>query len=567
MAATAFVELSIILVITVLVTALTRLLRQPAIIGYIVAGVLAGPLFFNVINSTDTLSTFSHIGVALLLFFVGINLNPKVIKEVGKVAFVTGIGQVVFTSGVGFIIVYALGFDFMTSLFMAVALAFSSTIVIMKLLSDRNELDSLHGKISIGFLIVQDFIAIIILLLASSMSGGVAVASTTLGTILKGVAAMIVLFFVTQKVLPSMTHGIARNQEFLLLFSITWCFAIAALFYQIGFSLEAGALLAGIALSLSPYHLEISAKLKPIRDFFLVLFFVLLGSQMVFANVLSNIWLIVGLSIFVLIGNPIIVMILMGLLGYTKRSGFMAGLAVAQISEFSFIIISMGIMYGQVSAEVLSLITAVGLITFAGSAYMIMYASQLYGFLAPFISIFERSGKKVDEHKYHKDHPHDIIMFGYNRIGGDLLHSLRQLKKKFLVIDYNPDTINELLAQKVECRYGDANDIEMLNNLNFRDAKMVISTIPLLDTNVLIINKVREQNKDVVIAVVSHEIDDSVLLYEKGANYVIQPHMLGGKHFSTMIEKNKLEPDAFLQERIEHIEHLKKRNKKPRHKR
>lgn len=551
-----FVELSKILIVTIVITGFMRFLKQPAIIGYILSGIIAGPFVFNIINSTNTLTAFSQIGIALLLFLVGLNLNPKVIKDVGKIALITGLGQVIFTATIGFIISKLLGVSTINSLYIAIALSFSSTIIIMKLLSDKRDLESLYGRISIGFLIVQDFIAIGILLIISSLNNGTNLTSLAIESILKGVGGILVLFILTVYLILPLTKIIARSQELLLLFSISWCFAIATVFHYLNFSIEAGALLAGMTLSLSPYHYEISSKLKPLRDFFLILFFIMLGSQMVFSNLYQNMGLILTFSFFVLIGNPIIVMTLMGLLGYTKRNSFLAGLTVAQISEFSLIVVALGVSVGHVTNEILSLVTAVGLITFAGSTYMILYSNKLYPILSKYLTIFERKGKKVDEHKYHKDEDYEIILVGYNRIGFDILESLKKIKKKFMIIDYDPEVIAKLSKEGYDCRYGDADDLELLNELNFSKVKMVISTIPLTDTNLLLINKVKEENKKAIIAVISHHIDDAVRLYDNGATYVLMPHFLGGKHFSTMIENNKLNINKFLKEKIEHMAHL-----------
>jgi Kef-type K+ transport system membrane component KefB/Trk K+ transport system NAD-binding subunit len=558
---TIFIELSKILAITIVVTGIIRLLKQPAIMGYILSGIIAGPVVFDIINSTDTLAAFSQIGVALLLFFVGLNLNPKVIKDVGKISLITGIGQVLFTSSIGFIIALMMGFTPITSLYISVALAFSSTIIIMKLLSDKKDLESLYGRISVGFLIIQDFVAIFILLILSSFSGGDNLAKVAIETTLKGIGSILVLFVLTLYVLPHLTKIIARSQEFLLLFSISWCFFVASVFHYLNFSIEAGALLAGITLSMSPYHFEISSKMKPLRDFFLILFFIMLGSDMIFSNIIDNIGIILFLSVFVLVGNPLIVMVLMGSFGYTRRNSFLAGLTVAQISEFSLIVVTMGVSLGHVSREILSIVTVIGLITFAGSTYMIMYSNQLYNILSKYLKIFERKGKKVDEHKYHEHDDHEIILFGYNRIGFDVLESLNKIKKKFLIIDYDPEIINQLSQQGYDCRYGDANNSELLNEINYKKIKMVISTIPLIDTNLLIINKVLQENKDIIVVVVSHQIDEAEKLYESGATYVIMPHFLGGKYFSTMIAKNKLSMANFVKEKIMHIEHLGERKK------
>ena len=398
-----FIELSTIIVIAVVVSYITRLLKQPLIIGYIGSGILVSPYFLNIVSSTDAISTFSQIGVALLLFMVGLNLNPKMVKDVGKVALITGLGQVLFTSVIGFLICKTLGFSVIESVYIAVALTFSSTIIIMKLLTDRGDVGTLYGRISMGFLIIQDIVAIFILMIVPSTAQPASLAWLAFETVIKGLSLAIILFLFGLYILPTIVKSIAKSQEFLLLFSIGWCMAVASLFHFLNFSIEVGALLAGVALSLSPFRFEISSKMKPLRDFFIVLFFILLGSQMVFSNINDFIIPIILLSAFILIGNPLIVMILMGALGYTKRNSFLAGLTVAQISEFSLILIMMGVSMGQLSNEILSFVTIIGLITIAGSTYFIIYSDKIYPRIAPLLSIFERAGPKVDEHRHDKD--------------------------------------------------------------------------------------------------------------------------------------------------------------------
>jgi Trk K+ transport system NAD-binding subunit len=290
---------------------------------------------------------------------------------------------------------------------------------------------------------------------------------------------------------------------------------------------------------------------------------------MIFTNISQYIIPIIIFSIFILIGNPLIVMVLMGLLGYTKRNSFLAGLTVAQISEFSLILVALGVKVGHLTTDILSLVTIIGLITIAGSTYLILYANKIYPYLSKYLGIFERKGKKVDEHRYQKDGIYDIILFGYDRIGYDILESFKKIKKKFLVIDYNPETITKLAKEGFDCKYGDADDSELLNELNFSKIKMVVSTVHNLDTNLLLINKIRESNKKAIITVVSHQIDEAIKLYDAGATYVLMPHFLGGHHVSTMIEEHGLNLNKFLKEKIAHIEHLRKRkeagHEHPRH--
>ncbi len=553
-----FIELSIIICITVLIAGIMRLLKQPLIIGYIFAGIVVSPYFLNIVQSTETIKVFSQIGVALLLFIIGLSLSPKIIKEVGKVSLITGIGQIIFTSFFGFLISRLLGFSVIVSLYIAIALTFSSTIIIMKLLSDKKDLEKLYGKISIGFLLVQDIFVIILLMVISSFSGNLSLDSLSFGSILSGILLIVGFILISVYVLPILSKFFAKSQEFLFLFSIGWGMGLAALFYSIGFSMEIGALVAGIALSMSPFHYEISSKMRPLRDFFVILFFILLGSQMVFGNISSLLIPAIIFSLFILIGNPLIVMILMGLLGYKKKVSFQAGFTVAQISEFSLILIALGVSSGHLTGEILSLVTIVGLITISGSTYLILYSDKIYPYLSKYLSIFER--KKVRETEQ-KSKDYDILLLGYNRIGYDLLESFKKLKKKSLVIDYNPETILGLSKKGVECRYGDLDDEEFLSELNLTKTKMIISTIPEFETNLLIIKKIRQKNKKSVVIVVSHNIEEANLLYDSGATYVIMPHFLGGIHASMMINKYGLNLNRFLDEGKKHRKQLKiKRN-------
>jgi Kef-type K+ transport system membrane component KefB/Trk K+ transport system NAD-binding subunit len=552
-----FIELSIIIAITVLIAGIMKLLKQPLIIGYILTGIIVSPYFLNIVKSTETISVFSQIGVTFLLFIVGISLSPKVIREVGKVSLVTGLGQIVFTSLIGFLIGRLFGFSVIVSIYIAIALTFSSTIIIMKLLSDKKDTERLYGKISIGFLLVQDIVAIILLMIVSSFSGGLNLHEFSIKSLIMGILVLGGLILISIYLLPKLSKFFAKSQEFLFLFSIGWGMGLAALFYYLGFSMEIGALMAGVALSLSPFHYEISSKLRPLRDFFVILFFILLGSQMVFGTINKIIVPAIIFSIFILVGNPLIVMILMGVLGYKKKIGFQAGFTVAQISEFSFILIALGVSVGHLTGEVLSLVTIVGLITISGSTYLIMYSDKIYPYLSKYLGIFER--KKLIE-KEKEPGNYDAVLFGYNRIGYDLLQSFKKLNSKYLVVDYDPNTIAELSKRKIECRYGDVDDEEFISELNLVETKMIVSTIPEFETNLLLIDKIRQINKKAIIITISHNIEEAHELYKHGATYVIMPHFLGGSHASKMIDEYKLDMKKFLKEKEKHIKYLK--NKK-----
>ena len=556
-----FVQLSIIIILAVIISGVMKLLKQPLIIGYIITGILAGPLFLNIVKPHDVIATLSQFGIVFLLFIAGLSLNPRVLKSVGKVSLITGLGQILFTTLVGFLIAKLLGFSDTVAMYIAIALTFSSTIIIVKLLSDKGDLQTLYGRIALGFLIVQDIVAILILMIISSLNGKADIVSFVIKTILTGIGLLGFIGFLSIYILPRIIKVVAKSQEFLLLFSIGWLLFLAIVFHYLNFSVEIGALLAGISLSISPYHFEIKSRMSVLRDFFILFFFVLLGSQMSFMNVSQFLIPILVFSIFILVGNPLIVMILMGLLKYTKRTGFLAGLTVAQISEFSLILIALGVKVAHVPNEILSMVTAIGLVTIFASTYMIIHANKLYCYLSKYLSIFERKGRKIDDHIHHKGRNYDIILFGCNRIGFSLLKSLKKLGKNLLIIDYDPEIITCLAKKGYECRYGDANDIEFLNKLNFSKTKMIISTIPDIETNLLLIRKIKEVNKKAIIIIVSHQIEEALKLYESGATYVIMPYFLGGQHVSTLIEKYGMNLDKFLEEKSKQIAHLKTRIK------
>ena len=548
-----FVQISIIIAIVLVVSFVMRLLRQPLIIGYIISGVIIGPFFLNIISMNETMQLFSDFGIAFLLFIVGLHLSPKVIKEVGKISLITGVGQVLFTSLFGYFIALAFGFSPLTSIYIAIALTFSSTIIITKLLSDKGDLDSLYGKISIGFLLVQDFIAILILIIVSSLSSGSNLVSSVGFTILKGVVLTAIIISISIFVLPKTQKFFARSQEFLFVFAIAWGLGLASLFYYAGLTLEVGALIAGVVLSVSPYSLEMSSKLKPLRDFFVISFFLLIGSNMILIGFSKVILPALVFSLFILIGNPLIVMALMGVFGYTKRTGFMAGLTVAQISEFSLILIALGIKVGHLSPEILSFITFIGLFTIAGSTYMIINSNKLYKKMSGFISIFERKEVRK-ERKIGKKY--DAILFGYNRIGFSILRELKKIKRKYLVVDFNPEVISVLSKFRIPSIYGDAYDTDFLEELPLDKLKIAVSTIPDFDTNVILIKSIRSVNSNAVIIARAHQIEEALELYNKGADYVLTPHFLGGEYVAKMISNFYTDKKDYETEKKKHLKML-----------
>lgn len=543
-----------ILIIVALVISLTiRFLKQPLIIAYIITGIVIAliPAYFS--TNTEFFSLFSQFGITFLLFIVGLHLNPKILKEVGGISFIVGILQIIITAIVSFFLSIKLGFDIKTSFYIASALTFSSTILVTKILSDKQDLDSLYGKISVGILILQDFVVLIVLIFLPYIAKFISPSLISGKSILYILITLFLMLIFTIFALPRITRYVAKNQELLFLFSISWCFLFVSIFYKLGLGMEIGALIAGMTLSTSQYRVEISSKVKPLRDFFLIIFFISLGLQLSGVSFASIIKISLILSAFVIIFKSLLMLILFGLFGYTKRTGFLTGISISQISEFSFIIAAMGVSLNQISKEVFSIIILVGIITIFVSTYLMYYDYWLYNKLSRFLSIFERKNLK-EKTKHKKDY--DYILLGYNRTGFSLLKAFTKISKNFVVIDFNPEIVKKLSYEKINCIYGDAEDIEMLNEINMDKAKLIVSTIPDIDSTTLLIDTIKQKNKNAIIIVTARQIMEALKFYDLGADYVILPHFLGGQHTAEIIEKFKTDKKDYEIEKKNQIKEL-----------
>ncbi len=551
-----FIEICIVLSLATAVSFLMKLLKQPLIVGYILTGIIAGPYGLNILHAKETLELFSKFGVTILLFIIGIHLSPKVIRELGRTSFLVGIGQIIFTSIVGFGIAFFLGLDKIAALYVAIALTLSSTIIILKLISDKGDTHKLYSKLTISLLIIQDLVATFVLLLITSFSHSdeVSVGQSFLPTLLKTLAMVGIFAIVIKFIVPKLMQFASKSQELLFLFSLTWGLGVAYVSTLVGLSIEVGALIAGVAISSSEFAEEISSKLQPLRDFFIVLFFIFLGSHMVLNFTTQDLIPILILSAFVLIGNPIILIIIMNLLGYHKKTSYMAGMAIAQISEFSLILATLGMQVGHLSQETVTLITIVGLITISGSSYMIMYSENVYPYVKKLLEFLElrKNNKEINEKKT----KYDVYLFGFNRSGNDLLSTFKDMSYKTAVVDFDPDTKDRLPNNFKHFFYGDASDFEFLQKLNFKDAQLIVSTLPVNEDNALLIKQAKISNSEVVILVYAHTKKDALAYYELGADYVILPHHIGVKHASMLIKKTGISTNSFKRRKTLHLKEL-----------
>ncbi len=531
-----FFEITIVIFIAAILSIFFRFLKQPSILAFIATGIIVGPLGPFQFQNDDLMRSLASIGVTLLLFMIGLELNLKELRLVGKNALIAGALQMIFTASLGSLIAIFLGFSELTSAYIGIALAFSSTILVIKLLSDKRDLKSLYGKITVGILLVQDLVAIFILIILSTFSPNGSEISVS--QLFLALIKIIVLFgwviVLSREVLPRLLNVIARSSESLFLFSLAWVFGIAALVTSplIGFSIEIGGLLAGIALASTIESYQIITKIKPLRDFFLTIFFVTLGMEIVFTNASEIIIPIIVLSTFVLFVSPLIVMIILGLLRYKKRTSFFTSLSLAQISEFSLIMLYLGNKVGHVSSDVVSTITFVGVITFVVSTYFIIHTNKLYRIFMPYLGIFERKSAEA-ENKIEEMRDH-IILIGANRMGEGILNALINKKKKFVVVDFDPEIIEKLKKNNVEAFFGDISDPEIAEAVNVEQASLIISTASDPEDNLLLLKNLKSV-KGPKIVVAAFEKQDARDFYKEGADYVIMPHIAGGNHLAKIL--------------------------------
>ena len=547
-AANTFYEIAALILLAAGVGFVGLLLRQPLVVAFIAVGIVAGPDVLGIARSHDYIQVLSQISIAVLLFLVGLKLDVGLVRNLGAVAVATGLGQVTFTAVFGFLICLGLGLDWLTSVYVAVALTFSSTIIIVKLLSDKREITALHGKIALGFLIVQDIVVVLAMVTLSALGVGAAEETSFLDValVLAGGLGMLtfVIAFATWVANPLLT-SVARSPELVVIFAVGWAAGLAALGDWLGFGKELGGLLAGVSLASTPFRDAIGSRLSSLRDFLLLFFFIALGAGLDLSTLGDQIGPAVVLSLFVLIGNPLIVMAIMGYMGYRKRTGFLAGLTVAQISEFSLIFMAMGMTIGHVAEEAMGLVTLVGLVTIALSVYMITYSHKLYDWLEPLLGPFERRDpfreEATEDGAPARDY--DFILFGLGRYGFEIGEKLIARGYSVLGVDFDPEALRLWRDKGHDGCFGDATDPEFPAHLPLNQAHAVISAVPRTtgpltdaDAQMALLHGLRSIHfgGEVVLSVESTRFSGT--LHERGATLLLEPFQDAAEYAVERIE-------------------------------
>jgi Kef-type K+ transport system membrane component KefB len=554
-----FYEFAALLVLAAGVGFAGLLLRQPLIVSFIAVGIVAGPSVLDIARSDEQIDLLAELGIAVLLFLVGLKLDFNLIRTLGPVALVTGLGQVIFTTVFGFGIGLALGLDALTAFYVAVALTFSSTIIIVKLLSDKREIDSLHGRIALGFLIVQDVVVVIAMIVLSAIGVGAgddAALTDVLVVLGYGLAMLFAVALFIRYVANPLVDRLARAPELLVSFAIGWAALLAAVGHYLGFGKELGGLLAGVSLASTAYREAIAARLASLRDFLLLFFFIALGASLDLSILGASVGPAIVLSLFVLIGNPLIVLIIMVTMGYRKRTGFLAGLTVAQISEFSLIFMAMGVTIGHVTDQALGLVTLVGLITIATSTYMITYSHQIYNRMEPLLGIFDRRMAATPrEDAPSNTQGHDVILFGLGRYGLGIAGALREAGLKVLGVDFSPDAICHARKDGYDVIFGDATDPEFLAHLPLGAAKWLVLAVPEHDAGLThgdprraLLISIRDLGYHGRVAVAAHSEQTAAELTRAEADIVLMPYRDAAVAAARMILSGETAPDVPMED-------------------
>ena len=549
-----FTEISIVIALGAFIALIMKALRQPLIIGHIITGVIAGPALLNIIHADTAFAGLSSMGVALLLFIIGLDLSIRVFSRLGKTVLITATVQIIGVASVGYLVSSSLGFGQLESWIIGLALAMSSTIIIVKLFNDKKETTRLYAQITIGILLLQDIVATAAKIGLATKASGNSSTSDVVLLIAKGAGIILIMFASAKYLVPKLTRTLENSKEMLLLFALGWGLGFAALFEKVGFSIEIGALLAGVSLASLPYSSEMASRLKPLRDFFIVIFFITLGQAMTPGKLVDVFPFAITLSVIVLVVKPILVLITMGGLGYTKRASFKAAVSMSQVSEFSLVFLAAALSSGFVSETASTTITLVALITFAVSTYLIKYDNVLFLKLEHHLRFFER--KKTNYEQEAALHTYPVILFGYRKGGQEFLKTFEEMKKRFLIVDYDPDVIDLLERKHQHFLYGDATDPELLEEMYLDRTKLVVSTISDHKTNVFLAHWLATHNPSAVFVCSADNAQLASDLYADGTSYVMMPHYIGSEKISSFIKKNGFNKTEFKHYREKHLSYL-----------
>jgi Kef-type K+ transport system membrane component KefB len=519
---------------------LARALRQPLILGYLLAGVAVGPMMgLGLVQERESIELISEIGLILLLFIIGLEMDLQKLLGSGKALLLAGVLQFPICAALGTAFARKMGFPLgggqFDAAYAGVAMALSSTMIVVKLLYDKHELMTLPGRLTLGVLVFQDVWAILVLALQPSLMNPSL--ATLLSSLAKGAALVVFSLAASRYLLPRLFALIAKVPELLLVTALAWCFLVSGVASALGLSREMGALIAGVGMSTFPYNLDVIAKVVNIRDFFVTLFFVALGMQIPMPTT-ATLLVAIAASAFLVATRfvsifPILLVTKLGL-----RASLLPGINLAQMSEFSLVILALGLSLGHVSAPTVAVMTLVFSITSVLSTYMIASNHELQALLGRGLGrmgIRNREESAAAEEGKGKDAA--VVLLGFYRDASSLLHQFEMEAKpeedsvlqEMLIIDFNPQVLEELKRRGIRCLYGDIASMETLHHASISRARLVVCTLTdsvLKGTsNLRMLKQLRAYCPAAGLVMASETIAGSLELYAAGADFVFIPRM------------------------------------------
>lgn len=540
-----FIQLALILSLSSAFGFIVYKLKLPLLIAYLAVGLLLSAVTSFDVSKSQALSFLPDIGIAFVLFLVGMELDLRELKNYGKQILTAGILQVIITSVIGAFIAQSLGFATREAIYLGIGLSFSSTLVVVKLLLDRKELTSLYGKLSLGVLLLEDLIAVIILLVMTTKNLSLSNTLPLSLFFLKVIALFIAAVILNKFLLSPLFKKVSDSGELLFLTALSWCFSFITLASLLGFSTLIGAFLAGVVIASSPYHFHIQGRIKPMRDFFLALFFVYLGTKVNFSQIGPVYPLIIIFAAYAVLIKPLIFLLLFGIFGFRKHTMFLTAINLSQVSEFSLIVLLLALKLGLVSDGALTIIALSSVLSLIISSLIISQSGAIYKHLSFMISFFERKKHPVLETKENEELKDHIVIIGAHRVGGDLVKFLKREKQTLIVLDHNPHQVEKLLASGVSVIYGDMSDPEVLDILNLDEAKIIISTAPDLEGNKTLLEDLKLRRIDVPVIARAEIAKDAQKLYKAGADFVIIPDLLAGDFLLDLLRQHMNDKSYF----------------------
>ncbi len=544
-------SIALVVIIAAVLALISKLLKQELILAYIVAGIIIGPLVLGLIKDASLINGFAEVGIVFLLFVAGLEMSLKKLKSSVGTSFLAGIIQVASVTIAGFFVLMAFSFSRIESIWIALAISFSSTVVITKILSDKNELNTLHARLIIGIMLVQDVLAIIALaILSKDFNPLFMLISLGKLVFIVGVA------FLLNKVINPIIKKAAKSSELLFVFSLAILFLFVGLSYLLKTSIATGAFIAGILLANTNFKLEIESKTKSLRDFFSVMFFVSIG---LWLNNISKevLWPLIPMLIVLFIVEPLFTALILRIKGYATRTSLDIGFSFAQLSEFTLILSLTALGLGVISQRGFDLVVLMAVISIAATPYLLKFSKKFSPFFGHLFDSIKVPTKLESKYDYLSEDKKTILLIGCHRMGTIYLKNMEKYKNKLIVLDYNPQIIQALSKQKISCVYGDVDNEEFLKKVTTSNLKIVISTVPEKEDNLFLIKYFKTLSNKIFVVVTAQKIDDALEFYEAGADYVIMPAIISAEQSLEVIKKtNKSEFKKLKQEHIKYLKEL-----------